>query len=487
MDDAREALRARLGVRPLHRILGGGYTLMEHWLVELEDGTRAFAKVAVDEPTAGFLRDEHRVYSAGRGVLPATASSGWDDDGERPILVLEDLTGAHWPPPWREGDVAACSRRSTTLHSTAAAAGAAARSRSTSSTPGARSKRIRRRSSALGLCSAEWLDEALPELLAATERSVITGDAFVHLDTRSDNVCFVDGRAIDRRLELGRHSATRWSTLAFWLPSLFAEGGPAPTEVHAGRRRADRGRERVLRADRRLAAARRRADRPSSPARAAEGRAAVGRGGSRAAAPRPLTSRPMECDVAVLGGGPGGYTAAIRAAQLGAKAVCIEKEPELGGHLPARRLHPDEGLGADRVRDQGGRGDVREARRPGQRAGARLRDREPVEGRRRQADDRRRREPLQGERRRVGQGLGSVQGREHDRGRGWGGRLVQERDRRDRLVPAAAADRRARLGALRRLDRAARADRGAARGSSSSAAGSSAASSRRSSGGSAPR
>jgi dihydrolipoyl dehydrogenase len=39
----------------------------------------------------------------------------------------------------------------------------------------------------------------------------------------------------------------------------------------------------------------------------------------------------MECDVAVLGGGPGGYTAAIRAAQLGAKTICIEREPELGG------------------------------------------------------------------------------------------------------------------------------------------------------------
>src|SRR5213592_3722097 len=39
----------------------------------------------------------------------------------------------------------------------------------------------------------------------------------------------------------------------------------------------------------------------------------------------------MDCDVAVLGGGPGGYTAAIRAAQLGATTVCIEKEPELGG------------------------------------------------------------------------------------------------------------------------------------------------------------
>src|SRR5579862_6730689 len=39
----------------------------------------------------------------------------------------------------------------------------------------------------------------------------------------------------------------------------------------------------------------------------------------------------MDVDVAVLGGGPGGYTAAIRAAQLGAKVACIEKEPELGG------------------------------------------------------------------------------------------------------------------------------------------------------------
>ena len=39
----------------------------------------------------------------------------------------------------------------------------------------------------------------------------------------------------------------------------------------------------------------------------------------------------MEVDVAVLGGGPGGYTAAIRAAQLGAKVACIELESELGG------------------------------------------------------------------------------------------------------------------------------------------------------------
>ena len=64
---------------------------------------------------------------------------------------------------------------------------------------------------------------------------------------------------------------------------------------------------------------------------------------------------------------------------------------------------------------------------------------------------------------------------------------LQAGGHRHRLVPAAAADRRARLAALRRLDRPARADRGAEAGSSSSAAGSSAASSRRSSAASAPR
>jgi dihydrolipoamide dehydrogenase len=38
----------------------------------------------------------------------------------------------------------------------------------------------------------------------------------------------------------------------------------------------------------------------------------------------------MECDVAVLGGGPGGYPAAIRAAQLGAKVALIE-QARVGG------------------------------------------------------------------------------------------------------------------------------------------------------------
>ena len=36
-------------------------------------------------------------------------------------------------------------------------------------------------------------------------------------------------------------------------------------------------------------------------------------------------------DVVIIGSGPGGYVAGVRAAQLGLKVACIEKEPRLGG------------------------------------------------------------------------------------------------------------------------------------------------------------
>ena len=38
-----------------------------------------------------------------------------------------------------------------------------------------------------------------------------------------------------------------------------------------------------------------------------------------------------EFDVVVIGGGPGGYVAAIRAAQLGLKTACVEGRGSLGG------------------------------------------------------------------------------------------------------------------------------------------------------------
>ena len=169
----------------------------------------------------------------------------------------------------------------------------------------------------------------------------------------------------------------------------------------------------------------------------------------------------MDCDVAVLGGGPGGYTAAIRAAQLGATDGVHREGAGARRDVPARRLHPHEGVGADRARHPRGAGELRQVRRPGQRAEAGHGAGERLEGRRLQADDVGCGVPVQGLRRRVGQGHRPLQGRQHDRGRGWGGRDVQERDHRDRVVPAAAADPGARLAEVRRLDRPARADRGA--------------------------
>src|SRR5262245_36602194 len=88
---------------PIH----GGYTTAGRWRVTLADGRTVFAKMANDALTADWLHDEWRVYGAVRAeFLPACLA--WDPgDGaaDWPLLVLEDLSEAHWPPPWRPGDV----------------------------------------------------------------------------------------------------------------------------------------------------------------------------------------------------------------------------------------------------------------------------------------------------------------------------------------------------------------------------------------------
>ena len=51
----------------------------------------------------------------------------------------------------------------------------------------------------------------------------------------------------------------------------------------------------------------------------------------KAAPPTPSTGADVDCDVLVLGSGPGGYSAAFRAADLGMKTVLVERYPALGG------------------------------------------------------------------------------------------------------------------------------------------------------------
>ena len=92
------------GRRPIRfRRAAGGYTAAERWVVDFEGGAGAFAKIGVDPLMAGWLRQEHRAYAALDGdFMPELL--GWDD-GERPLLLLEDLSGCFWPPPWDTGRV----------------------------------------------------------------------------------------------------------------------------------------------------------------------------------------------------------------------------------------------------------------------------------------------------------------------------------------------------------------------------------------------
>ena len=70
-------------------------------------------------------------------------------------------------------------------------------------------------------------------------------------------------------------------------------------------------------------------------------------------APTPVGAD-LECDLLVLGAGPGGYSAAFRAADLGMKVVLVERYATLGGVCLERRLHSVEGAAARRRGD--GRG-----------------------------------------------------------------------------------------------------------------------------------
>ena len=67
---------------------------------------------------------------------------------------------------------------------------------------------------------------------------------------------------------------------------------------------------------------------PSSPTRGGKGR---GEGAAPQAAAASGRKADLECRMLVLGAGPGGYTAAFRAADLGLDTVLVERYPTLGG------------------------------------------------------------------------------------------------------------------------------------------------------------
>ena len=211
-------------MRSLQPVSGRGFTPAGRYLVELVDGTRAFAKVAVNDETAAWLRTEHAVYANVRGSFIAPLV-GWDDDGELPVLVLPDLAEGFRVPPWRDADVAAVRRAVDEVAATPAPPGLPRAEDELAGEEGWAA--VGDDFLAAGLCSRAWLEAHRPALLDAQRAAVFAGDALLHLDVRSDNVALVDGGAV---LVDWNWACTGPPGLdvACWLPSLHAEGGPPP-------------------------------------------------------------------------------------------------------------------------------------------------------------------------------------------------------------------------------------------------------------------
>ena len=227
-------LEAAVGAAPVEcrRVRSAGYgTNSAHWLVVLADGRRAFVKVALDDNAAEWLRQEHHVYSTVEApFIPELV--GWHD-GEQTLLAITDLSEAYWPPPWTPVQIDAVLAALDELHATPPP----------DDLPPIAAERewlngwelVAADAEPLfstGLCSPSWLEAALPTLLETGRTCALEGEAFLHLDVRSDNLCLQEERAVLVDWNLA-HVGNPLLDIVGWLPSLKLEGGPDPCEVVA--------------------------------------------------------------------------------------------------------------------------------------------------------------------------------------------------------------------------------------------------------------
>lgn len=132
--------------------VSGGYTAAERAVLVFEDGSSAFLKAAVDDLTAGWLKEEYR-----------RELGGWE-------AVQSDSTGflAH------------------------------------------------------ELCDSRWLAENIAVIVKAERAAVLSGNDLVHLDVRSDNMCFASDRAVLVDWNHCRRGNGKIDLIS-WLPSLDLE------------------------------------------------------------------------------------------------------------------------------------------------------------------------------------------------------------------------------------------------------------------------
>jgi aminoglycoside phosphotransferase (APT) family kinase protein len=146
-----------------------------------------------------------------------------------PLLLLEDLSADYWPPPWTPASMEAVLMTLVDVAATRPPAGL----RRLADDPPAMWDAVAREPApflSLGLRSPSWLERYLPVLLEASRPALLDGDALLHFDVRSDNLCIRGGRAVmvDWNLACIGNAAF---DIAFWLPSLTLEDGPQPDDV----------------------------------------------------------------------------------------------------------------------------------------------------------------------------------------------------------------------------------------------------------------
>jgi hypothetical protein len=224
----RVALRLGRTVAAVHAVTGG-YSLAQRFVIRWLGGGSVFVKGATDADTALWLRSEYTIYARGRArFLPELL--GWEDDGAAPWLALEDLSAASWPPPWSSSRIDAVL---ATMAEVAACPASDLPSMETRRTDFAGWPRVAAEPEAflrLGLATDRWLSRALPTLLDAEGRAVLDGDALLHNDVRSDNLCFADERVVLVDWNWACRGNSKLD-IAAWLPSLALEGGPAPEVI----------------------------------------------------------------------------------------------------------------------------------------------------------------------------------------------------------------------------------------------------------------
>ena len=216
----------------LEHVEGRGYTHAGRHRAFLDDGRTVFVKSAVDDMSAGWLRTEISVYTSLSGSFLPVFHGSAEHDG-LPLIVLEDLGGAHWPPPWRDGDVDAVRRALHELTATQPPRELAQAPREDLAFEWREVERNPEPFLSTGVASRAWLAENVAPMRDAAESASFDGNDLLHLDVRSDNIAIRGGRAV----------LVDWNWICVgnslldvvaWAPSLHLEGGPAPDEFVSG-------------------------------------------------------------------------------------------------------------------------------------------------------------------------------------------------------------------------------------------------------------